>query len=104
MPNAESRFKKKRAEAMIAAKKAAMQGSEAQKPAKQYEDTRGAKARAEAVARKMVGKMGYNPPKTKVSPTPKPKSKVTPSPKPKKKKQIIDATDREGFLFGRGTQ
>ena len=46
-------------------------------------------------------------PKKAVAAKPKPKATPKPtvktSPKPKKKKKYIDATDREGFMFGRGT-
>ena len=50
-----------------------------------YEDTRKAKAQADAMAEKMLAEFGFNVPKTKVAATPKPKptKKATPSPKPK---------------------
>lgn len=45
--------------------------SGAKKPAPQYQTTKKAKAKADAMATKILGEMGYNTVKTKVAPTPK---------------------------------
>jgi hypothetical protein len=50
---------------------------------RKYEDTKKAKAQADAMAAEMLAKFGFNVPKTKVAATPRPTKKATPSPKPK---------------------
>jgi hypothetical protein len=48
---------------------------------REYKTTKKAKKKFDAVSMDMANKLGFNVPKTKVSPTPKPKASMTPKPK-----------------------
>lgn len=58
----------------------------------EYKTTKKAKKQFDAVSMDMANKLGFNVPKTKVSPTPKPKASVTPKPKSTPKPKFTPPT------------
>ena len=73
--------------------------SGAKKPAPQYETTKKAKAKADAMATKILGEMGYNTVKTKVAPTPKPKATKKPVITPRKRLDVSKMTPAQKIAY-----